>query len=73
VIRSILSFALLAVVALVVLKVALGLLGVLIGVAVTVLVLAAVGYGLYLLLRVFSPSTADRVRDAIRTRPTHPV
>lgn len=71
-IRSILSLALLAVVALVVLKVALGVLGVLVGLAVTVLVLATMGYGLYLLLRVFSPSTADRVREAIRWRPTKP-
>jgi hypothetical protein len=69
VIRSILSFAVLAVVALVVLKIALGLLGVLIGLAVTVLVLAAMGYGFYLLLRVFSPRTAARVRDVIRGRP----
>ncbi len=68
-IRKILTFALFAVVALVVLKIALGLLGVLIGLAVSVLVLAAMGYGLYLILRVVSPGTADRVRDVIRPRP----
>jgi O-antigen/teichoic acid export membrane protein len=69
-IRKILSFALIALVALVVFKVALGLLGVLIGLTVTVCVLAAMGYGLYLILRVFSPSTAERIRQMIRGTPT---
>lgn len=66
--RKVLGYALIALVALVVLKIALGLLGVLLGLAVTVLVFAAMGYGLYVLLRVFSPQTADRVRDMIRGR-----
>ena len=68
-IRKILGFALTAVVALIVLKVALGLLGVLIGLAVSVLVLAAMGYGFYLVLRVVSPPTADRIREMIRGTP----
>ncbi len=68
-IRKILSFALIAVVALIVLKVALGLLGVLIGLAVSVLVLAVMGYVFYLLVRVFSPATADRIRQMIRGTP----
>ena len=61
-IRKILSFALIAIVALLVLKIALGLLGVLIGLAVSALVLAATGYVVYLVLRVFSPATAARIR-----------
>lgn len=69
-IRKILGFAVVAFVALVVFKIALGLLGVLIGLAVSVLVLAAMGYGLYVVLRVFSPATADRVRDLVRGAPT---
>jgi hypothetical protein len=69
-IRKILTYALIAIVALVVLKVALGLLGVLIGLAVSVLVLAAMGYVCYLVLRVVSPKTADRVREMIRGNPT---
>lgn len=69
-IRRILSFALLALVALVVFKVALGLLGVVIGLTVTMLVLAAMGYCLYLILRVFSPRTAERIRQTIRGTPT---
>jgi hypothetical protein len=67
--RKILGFALLALVALLVLKIALGLMGVLFGLAVSVLVLAGLGYALYLILRVVSPATAARVRETIRGRP----
>jgi uncharacterized membrane protein len=67
--RKILGFALVALVAVLVLKIALGLLGVLFGLAVSVLVLAALGYGLYLILRVVSPATAAKVRETIRGRP----
>ena len=65
-IRKILGFVLIAVVALIVLKVAFALLGVLVGLAVSVLVLAAMGYVFYLVLRVVSPATADRIRQIIR-------
>lgn len=68
-IRKILGFALLAVVVWVVLQIAFGILGTLIGLAITALWLAAVGYALYLVLRVISPSTAAKIRDAIRGRP----
>jgi O-antigen/teichoic acid export membrane protein len=68
-IRRILGFAVVAIVALLVLKIALGLLGVLIGLAVSLLVLAVMGYAFYLVLRVFSPSTAERIRQAIRGTP----
>jgi hypothetical protein len=65
-IRKMLGFAVLAIVALLVFKIALGLLGVLIGLAVSILVLAAMGYAFYLLVRVFSPTTAARIRDLVR-------
>ncbi len=68
-IRKILGFAVMAVMALLVLKIALGLLGVLIGLAVSVLVFAALGYAFYLVLRVFSPSTAELIRQVIRGTP----
>jgi len=68
-IRRILGFAVVAIVALLVLKVALGLLGVLVGLAVSVLVLAAMGYAFYIVVRVLSPSTAERIRQAIRGTP----
>ena len=68
-IRRVLLFAVLAIAALIVIKVAFALLGVMIGLAVAALVLAALGYFFYLLLRVVSPKTADRVREIIRGRP----
>ena len=69
-IRRILGFAVIAIVALVVLKIALGLLGVMIGLAVSLLVLATMGYVFYLLLRIVSPATAARIRDLIRGNPS---
>jgi hypothetical protein len=68
-IRKILGFVVLAVVALVVLKIALALLGVVIGLSVSLLVFAAMGYGFYLVVRLVSPKTADRIQDMIRGRP----
>lgn len=65
-IRKILTFAVLALVALFVIKIAFALLGVVLGLTVMVLVLAAMGYVLYLVLRVVSPQTAARVQDFIR-------
>lgn len=68
-IRKLLGFVALAIVALIVLKIALGLLGVIIGLGVSLVILAAMGYGVYLILRVVSPTTANRIREAIRGRP----
>ena len=67
-VRTVIGFAVFAVVAWLGLRIALGLLGGLIGLAVTLLWLAALGVGFYLILRVISPRTADRVRDMIRGR-----
>jgi len=66
--RSILGFAILAIVAWLVLKIFFGLLGTLVGLAMTVLWLAAIGFLCYLVLRVLSPSTADKIRDMIKGR-----
>ncbi len=68
--RSILGFAILAIVAWLVLKIVFGLLGTLVGLAMTILWLAAIGFLCYLVLRIVSPSTADKVRDAIKGRKT---
>jgi hypothetical protein len=68
-IGRLLAFVVLAFVALLVIKIALGLLGVLLGLFISVLVLAAFGYVFFLILRVISPATAARVQDAIRGRP----
>lgn len=64
--RSILGFAILAILAWIGLKIIFGLLGGLIGLAMTVLWLAAIGFIVYLVLRVVSPGTADKVRDTIK-------
>lgn len=66
--RSILGFAILAIVAWLVLKIVFSLLGMAVGLAMTILWLAAIGFFFYLVLRLISPSTADRVRDAIKGR-----
>jgi hypothetical protein len=66
--RSILGFALFAVVAWFGLKIVFSLLGGLFGLAMTVLYLAALGFLFYLAIRILSPSTADRIRDMIRGR-----
>lgn len=67
--RSILGFAILAVVAWLALKIFFSVLGGLIGLAMTILWLAGLGFVCYLVLRVVSPSTAERVREMIKGRP----
>jgi threonine/homoserine/homoserine lactone efflux protein len=66
--RSILGFAIFAVLAWLGLKIVFSVLGGLIGLAMTVLWLAGIGYLCYLVLRVVSPSTAEKVRDMIKGR-----
>ena len=67
--RSILGFALFAVLAWLGLKIVFSVLGGLVALAMTLLWLAALGFILYLVLRVISPSTADKVREMIKGRP----
>jgi hypothetical protein len=68
--RSILGFAVLAILAWLALKLMFGMLGFVIGVAGTVLWLAALGFVVYIALRIVSPGTAERIRDMIKGRPT---
>lgn len=67
-IRKILGFAVFAVAVWLALQIVFGILGTLIGLAITVLVLAGTGYILYLVLRLVSPNAAAKVRDAIAGR-----
>ena len=67
--RIILGFAILAVLAWLGLKLMFGILGSLVGLAMTVLWLAFIGFVVYLALRLISPRTADRIRDMIKGRP----
>lgn len=64
--RSIIGFAIFAVVVWLGLKLLFGLLGWVFGLAMWVLWIAAIGFVLYVVLRLISPRTADRVRDAIK-------
>ena len=67
--RSVLGFAVFAVLAWLGLKLVFSVLGGLIGLAMTVLWLAAIGFIIYLVLRVVSPTTAEKIRDMIKGRP----
>ncbi len=67
--RSVLGFAVFAVLAWLGLKLVFSALGGLIGLAMTVLWLAAIGFIIYLVLRVVSPSTAEKIREMIKGRP----
>ena len=67
--RSIFGFAIVAVLAWLGLKIVFGILGGLIGLAMTILWLAALGFLFYLVLRVVSPSTSDKIREMIKGRP----
>lgn len=66
--RSIVGFAIFAVLAWLGLKIVFSVLGGLIGLAMTVLWLAGIGFLFYLVLRVVSPSTAEKVREMIKGR-----
>ena len=63
--RKILGFAVLAIVAWIVLKIVFGLLGMFIGLGITILIAAAVGYVFYLILRLVAPGLADKVAGVI--------
>jgi hypothetical protein len=64
--RKIIGFAVLAIVAWFALKLAIGLLGFAWGLAWTLLKLALVGVVIYWVLKLIAPSTARKVEDVIR-------
>jgi uncharacterized membrane protein len=63
--RKVLGFAVLAVVAFIVLRLGLWIVRVTLGLAWTVLMLALVGLVIYWVIKLISPSTARRVKDMI--------
>jgi len=67
--RTIIGYAILAVVGFFALKVIFALLGVAMALAFNVLWLAALGFGVYLVLKVISPDTAKKIHDTIAGRP----
>ena len=64
-IRNLFGFAVFAVVAMVALKIVFGLLGMAVGLLMTVLWLAAVGFVIYMVLKIFAPGTARWVKEMI--------
>jgi len=67
--RNIFGFAILAFLAWLGIMFMFSAFAVMVRIAATILWLAAFGYMIYLMLRIFSPSTADKIRDMIRGRP----
>jgi hypothetical protein len=64
-IRNLFGFAILAVVTLFLFKILFGLFGLVLGLLGAVLWLGFVGFLIYLILKVFAPDTAARVREMI--------
>ena len=64
--RTLLGYAIFAVLAVLALKLLLGLFGLVFGLLWAVLWLALLGFGLYVILRLVAPGTAARVREIIR-------
>ncbi len=64
--RTLLGYAILALIGFVALKLVFGLLGFAISLLMTLLWLAAIGFVFYLVLKLISPSTARRVRETIK-------
>ncbi|MGH7524231.1 MAG: hypothetical protein ACREK8_07990 [Gemmatimonadales bacterium] len=65
-VRTIGGFAVLAVVAMLGFKLLMGLFGTLIGLVITLLWWAFLGFVVYTLLKIFAPGLAQRIRDTIR-------
>ena len=63
--RSLIGFAVFAVISIFLLKVVFGLFGLVLGLLGTALWLAFWGFLIYLLLKVFAPNTAARVREMV--------
>lgn len=64
--RSLLGYAVLAVVAYFALQIVLGLFGIVVGLVFKLLWLAAIGFIVYLVIKVLSPSTANKIADTMK-------
>ena len=64
--RNLVGYAVFAVVALFLIKMAFGLLGIVWSLFWAVVVFAAIGFVFYLILRLISPRSADKVEDMIK-------
>ena len=70
--RTMVGYAVLAVIGFFLLNVVFGLLGLVLAIAVKLAVWAAIGFGIYLLLKVISPDTARRVHEMVAGKPAPP-
>jgi hypothetical protein len=66
--RTILGYAVIAIIGFFAIKVAFGLLGFAITLLVNLLWLAAIGFVIYLVLKAISPATAEKIHDAVKGR-----
>ncbi len=66
--RSLIGFAVFAVISIFLVKVFFGLFGLVLGLIGTIVWLAVVGFVVYLILKMFSPDTAARVREMVSGR-----
>ncbi len=69
-VRTLVGFAGFAIVALIALKLLSGLFGIVFGVLGTILWFAFWGFVFYLILKIFAPGLAERVRETIRGKPS---
>lgn len=67
--RSLIGFAILAVVGIFLLKFLFSILGWAVSIFVQLLVWAAMGFVLYLIIKVLSPSTAGKIREVVTGKP----
>ena len=65
-VRTVGGFAVLAIVAMIGFKLLMGLLGTVLGLIVTLLWWAFLGFVVYTMLKIFAPGLAARIRDTIR-------
>ena len=67
--RSLIGFAIFAVVGIVALKFLFSILGWAVSIFVQLLIWAAMGFVLYLIIKVLSPSTAGKIREVVTGKP----
>lgn len=65
-VRTIVSYSIMAVVAVVALRIVFGLFGLVFSLLASLLWLAAIGFLIYLVLKIISPDTASRIKETIR-------
>jgi hypothetical protein len=67
--RSLIGFAIFAIVGIFALKFLFGILGFAVSIFIQLLIWAAMGFVLYLVIKVLSPSTAGKIREVVTGKP----